>query len=1030
MRQNIYLKSTIRQPLRTLLLLLLIGVISFAFVSRAVEYLVVQRETDRLSTYYRAIGSLEPLDTDNYFDISEAAEIIAQSPFVAYTDLRRYGSGEMKGIYNADVDGAFNHDLGEPFSHRFGNSDVLVYGKVTAKSDVSSDKMGYFTISFMVDSILTGYPEYVAEEQTIKTFFRSNSDVYESLIEGQRYFIRAMFDPRDFGRYDWLNARYRMTLIPLCEDGPWFLEVAPGEEVDLNDPELAELKHEVASLQVNQHAMSVKGSSDMSAMQSVQESAQYYFLTEGRWLNREDELTGNSVCVVHKDFAEIRDLSLGDEITLTLRPFKLPYSGYMTVEEDWQNWQDYPTHELTCEIVGLFGRSIDQLTISSNEIFIPNSSFPAEFAYQDEENGLYYSSFSFVLNSSMDQDAFLVEYQKTMADQGLMIRFEENNSREFWAAAIPMKHSTATNAAIFSGVLVLTLVLVVFLYLLQRRRDFAILRALGVPKRKAVRQMLLPINLVGGMGIIAGGIPSWRYALDKAAETLSALPTPAGAATSTGLDPLWLAGLSVGILALLLLFIWIGTISVAQRPALELLQGVSAQKRKRDKSREEPREILNKDTNIETAPTVSEKKTKTEEAINEKPHLGKGVYAALLRYVLRYIYRAPLKSLLTVAVALGFMLTLGWMRWTVEKNTMELDRLYVTQTVEGEIVQSNSAVTHGGAGIINSHVVDTILESGFVQSTYLEASSYWFFIDFEEMPSFLVLAFDRPEIYFTPEESRFYTSSGHVIVDEYAEGWDECFFSENWPAEETDIEGVPAVIPAWMLRQMGCDLGDTIRIQKITFDGDGKVVRLHVVGQSDNADRILVPLSAMDWMDGKRLRYGEVQFVFDPARNRELPECKLELEELVSQSDAGTRPLRFILWDEELQSVIKPLEENLSLMAILYPVTIVLSVLIAFVLCLLLVMQNAKDAAILRVLGTIRPHVRVVLTGHQAFLSLFGLVLGLVGLAILQRDPAAMLSSQALVSAGLYLAGALLGSLIGAIFVTRRKPLELLQVKE
>ena len=44
----IYLKSVLRQPAQSLLLLLLIGLLSAAFTTRTVEYILVQRETARL----------------------------------------------------------------------------------------------------------------------------------------------------------------------------------------------------------------------------------------------------------------------------------------------------------------------------------------------------------------------------------------------------------------------------------------------------------------------------------------------------------------------------------------------------------------------------------------------------------------------------------------------------------------------------------------------------------------------------------------------------------------------------------------------------------------------------------------------------------------------------------------------------------------------------------------------------------------------------------------------------------------------
>lgn len=58
MIKNVCLKSALRQPARTLVLVPLSGLISFAFVSKVVEYLVVNRETDRLTGYYRSIGTL------------------------------------------------------------------------------------------------------------------------------------------------------------------------------------------------------------------------------------------------------------------------------------------------------------------------------------------------------------------------------------------------------------------------------------------------------------------------------------------------------------------------------------------------------------------------------------------------------------------------------------------------------------------------------------------------------------------------------------------------------------------------------------------------------------------------------------------------------------------------------------------------------------------------------------------------------------------------------------------------------------
>lgn len=128
--------------------------------------------------------------------------------------------------------------------------------------------------------------------------------------------------------------------------------------------------------------------------------------------------------------------------------------------------------------------------------------------------------------------------------------------------------------------------------------------------------------------------------------------------------------------------------------------------------------------------------------------------------------------------------------------------------------------------------------------------------------------------------------------------------------------------------------------------------------------------------------------------------------------------------------MVEPLEKNLSLMGVLYPVTMGVSALIALGLALLLVIQSAREAAILRVLGTPKGKTWVMLGGGQVLLCLVGLILGLAVLVILRQDVAAVLGGPSLLCAGLYLAGSLCGTIAGAAYVTKDKALELLQVKE
>ena len=62
MKNNLFLKFTLRQPVRSFLLFALIGLMSFAFVMNAVEFIVVQRELQRLGDTFPPVAFLTSTD--------------------------------------------------------------------------------------------------------------------------------------------------------------------------------------------------------------------------------------------------------------------------------------------------------------------------------------------------------------------------------------------------------------------------------------------------------------------------------------------------------------------------------------------------------------------------------------------------------------------------------------------------------------------------------------------------------------------------------------------------------------------------------------------------------------------------------------------------------------------------------------------------------------------------------------------------------------------------------------------------------
>ncbi|MBE3038870.1 MAG: hypothetical protein IMZ62_08675 [Chloroflexi bacterium] len=409
----------------------------------------------------------------------------------------------------------------------------------------------------------------------------------------------------------------------------------------------------------------------------------------------------------------------------------------------------------------------------------------------------------------------------------------------------------------------------------------------------------------------------------------------------------------------------------------------------------------------------------------------------MARFGFRQIGRDGLRSLLTTLVALGLVLALGWIQWNMDKNRAEVDHLYGTTVVEAEIVKANSSLVTNAGGFIAQGTVDQILASGFIRSAYTEAAAQVLQVmpvadpETPQDVGYYILAFDQPENFFATLSTR--------DTVQYAAGVDESLFTQNWDVNSLRRNGVTAVFPETILDQFGLKIGDQVYLS----EESGTTYPYHVVGQytpgvrqysasivGSIGDPILLPLSALKAIQGDNLYYSTVKFVIDPAKNRDLPAFEEETTRMVSKQGAGRLPLKIHFWDEELRSVVEPLEKNFSLLEVLYPVTVAVSALIGAGLCLLLILQQARDTALLRTLGVGKTSVRAVLCSEQILLSLAGVLLGLGLLGGLRQNLPAVLGRPAFLAAGSYLLGALIGSLIGAISISNKKPLDLLQVKE
>ena len=237
MRNNIFIKSMLRQRVRTAILVLLIAAAAFAFVMRAVEYFIVTEQLKTIAGFYRSIGFLQ-LDGGEhaYYNVITGADAIKDSEYIAFEDRRRGAEGTVAGMFNSNIEGFYGY--GNPWvTHTQSHTDSFFYGELIALENLQYSFPQCVELTVRVDHVLTGYPEHVTEEQVIMLRYylgeaekaaqwahieeHGGEAIFpetpvDGMVVGQRYLLRGVY----YGSWSvGLPAHGRARETPLGSDG-------------------------------------------------------------------------------------------------------------------------------------------------------------------------------------------------------------------------------------------------------------------------------------------------------------------------------------------------------------------------------------------------------------------------------------------------------------------------------------------------------------------------------------------------------------------------------------------------------------------------------------------------------------------------------------------------------------------------------------------------------------------------------------------------------------------------------------------
>ncbi|MCL2171718.1 MAG: hypothetical protein FWB71_06135, partial [Defluviitaleaceae bacterium] len=972
--------------------------------------------------------------------------------------------------------------------------------------------------SFHVEELLIGYEEHTFQFTgfpltNLVTLYHTfplgapPDSHFADITWEYRYFMRWFYAPWpaaavfDIPSTGWVfeTSRTPMRMLPLNHeimqpgDAPiYYIRLAPGSELCLYSHGLQHLYQIMAEVHHNQHAMILRTTTDMMNMPEMLGDQPIVRINYGRHITRADYLQARPVAVINYEFARYNRLSVGDQIALSIpqtQYFDRLFSRTVTVGIAFEDLDAGDEAELGFymeivvtsqpeaepefvyfEIIGTYQYLILNMgTRQALPIYIPDSALPEGFAILLPENPapsiasweyghIPDSWVSFALADSRAEQQFHLYYGPILAEMGVQLVLIGTDATNFWETATPILTIVTFNAVIFWVALVLVLSLVVFLYLRNNAKIFSVSRALGDSKRLLLGRVCLSVVVLSLPAILLGGIWAWNVGIDAAVETLSPLVyLVEGIEAVTSLHISWLFVLLGVVAALVVLMAIGGAAFILGRPVLELLQGIY--------TRPKARKIAADDGMDKTQGFVMPANVSFAIPKGGFEKRRMALFGNITSWIFRHIIRQPVKTALGIAIALFFILSLGWLQESINRGQEAVDRLFDTTVV---FVDLRNTFRQGGLmpvevgreRIIDGNkpirMVNQFRAQNFVENIYTESAHARAFVihpthdgQFPENwadiigydlyrplgPNLPVLNF----LYATNDFERFMFEHSRGFEDrffddlhiDFLDGYDGDIFAMG-----TEGGIVPIVVYQNTMTQRGFALGDYAMLvfansRLLNYDMNtipAKVVGTHngQIMREGLTQATLLPTAFFDEMLGITGFFSAFNFTINPAYNREIDHIHEQLQALIPIG-GFFRPITLFFLDEELRNAVVAMEQSILVLELLYPVAVALCIAIGMGLAILLMLQNDKNAAILRVLGASKRKTQAILCIGQLIICAAGIIAGTAFILLIGWGFGITATLQI---AALYLGGTIIGLLIGATKTANKAPIDLLQVRE
>lgn len=616
MRLRTYVQSLYRSPLKTLLTLLLLAAAAFLFLYNLSEYAATSRQYKEAREHYQGVLTVEEEPVSEQVDArfsfflltdetnpgrtwdrftydeyhhkslsKETIETLSALPYISRAEKRYMTAGVSADYLRLDMDQNY-------FAY---NSRLILEATLagTKPYTISGNMVGirWFdldackTLALKDIKLLAGDPEQLKRKAETKVdvaaLSEDSRDSYTMMyLNGGFGNNRSAANTLDLGifREDIealeIGRRYIFVLRgvnPWTEDHfvvgddsrigwwPYFTDVTDLPENYLETDGFADLRELIQVTEDDLHTFDVVYGDDMESIPRVSEGR--IICMDGRFLTPAD--AGQPVCVVSTGFLETYGLKVGDDITLELGNYLCEQYAPLGAVASTRGRYSTLFQNQTFTIVGAYldlneGKHVNRdfyWCWSNTAVFVPSAFLPD--CVNADTYTLKPAEISFVVGNAEDILPFQEECLSIVDTMNLTYTFSDGGWLKVGKELIQARDLALMKVLIFAGAAIFALVLTIWLFVTRKKREYGILRALGMGKGESSGRLFFPLVILGAVSAVLGALIAYSVTLSRTQVSASPL--------------LFLLG-GLAFFVLLLLLSWCGIMLLWRKSILELVQ--------------------------------------------------------------------------------------------------------------------------------------------------------------------------------------------------------------------------------------------------------------------------------------------------------------------------------------------------------------------------------------------------------------------------------------------------------------------------